>query len=246
MADGKETLRERLRARLAATGKSPHAVSMEIGANRGYVRDLLDPTKTGMPSGDRLRRLAESLDTTTDYLIGEADSSGPVRSEVRLSDRALNWKGPVPGEPGIPLVGTGDCSDLIAFETNSGKRVHVERFSFDPDFQVRMIARPPALRGMRDLYAIYYQGSSMEPRFEAGEVGIVDPSRPARIGDYVVAQLREEGGDDVVSVIVKRLVGQAAKEYTFQQFNPPLTFSIDRAQVKRLHRIVPQTDLLFG
>jgi len=54
----KAALRERIQARLAATGKSAHAVSLEIGAGQGYVRDLLDPAKGGYPRADKLNALA--------------------------------------------------------------------------------------------------------------------------------------------------------------------------------------------
>jgi phage repressor protein C with HTH and peptisase S24 domain len=85
----------------------------------------------------------------------------------------------------------------------------------------------------------------MLPRFEPGEVGIVDPHRPPMIGDYVVVQLRGEDHDDVESVLVKRLAGRNAREVRLEQFNPPLTFTLPARLVKRLHRILPQTDLLF-
>ena len=74
MAGPSDLLRERLRERLDAAGKSPHAVSRAIGANPGYVRDLLDPEKTSTPSAVRLQALAGELDTTTDYLLGRMDT----------------------------------------------------------------------------------------------------------------------------------------------------------------------------
>lgn len=123
--------------------------------------------------------------------------------------------------------------------------VAIERCSFDPDYHVRMIARPPALRGQRDLYAIYFHGDSMAPRFEPGEIGIVDPARPPAPGDYVVVQLTNGSSEDVVSVLVKRLVRQTARELLLEQFNPPITFAVPRVKVKRLHRILRETDLLL-
>lgn len=241
----KELLRTRIGERLVATGKSAHAVSVAIGAGQGYVRDLLDPVKGGFPRADKLNALARALETTTDYLTGVSGNPEQVRSEVGLSDRRLDWRGPQPDLPPIPLVGTGDCAS-IEFASETGEMLEIERCSFDADHTIRMIARPPALQGARDLYAIYFQGESMMPRFEPGEVGIVDPTRPAGPGDYVLVQLNNGSEDHVTSVLVKRLVRAGPRELVLEQFNPAATFTVPRSRVARMHRILPQTDLLFG
>lgn len=241
----KGTLRRRIAERLEATGKSAHAVSGEMGAGLGYVRDLLDPAKGGFPRADKLNALARALDTTSDYLTGITASPEQVLSEVAFSDRRMEWRGAQPDFPPIPLVGTGDCAN-IQFEDSTGQLLDIERCSFDADHTVRMIARPPALQGARDVYAIYFQGESMMPRFEPGEVGIVDPSRPPAPGDYVLVQLNNGQEDHVTSVLVKRLVRSGPRELVLEQFNPPATFTVPRARVARVHRILQQTDLLFG
>jgi hypothetical protein len=241
----KATLRTRIQDLLTATGKSAHAVSLEIGAAPGYVRDLLDPEKGGFPRSDKLQALARALDTTTDFLTGVSANPKPLLSEVSIGDRRLDWNGPRPDLPPIPLVGTGDCAS-IKFEDESGAMLDVERCSFDGDHTVRMIARPPALQGARDLYAIYFHGDSMMPRFEPGEVGIVDPKRPPAPGDYVLVQLTDGEEDHVVSVLVKRLVRSTAAEIMLEQFNPAAIFAVPRHRIARVHRILPQTDLLFG
>lgn len=241
----RDIFRARLQARLAATGKSMHAVSLAIGANSGYVRDLMDPAKRHMPNGSKLAALAAELSTTIDYLTGITSNPDLVFSEVALSDRRFDWNGSKSDIPPIPLVGTGDCAS-IQFKDDSGAMLEVERCSFNADHTVRMIARPPALKGARDLYAIYFQGESMMPRFEPGEVGIVDPSRPAGPGDYVLVQLTNGEEDQVTSVLVKRLVRTGPRDLVLEQFNPPATFTVPRSRVARVHRILPQTDWLLG
>lgn len=237
-------LQRRIRERLDAIGKTPYAVSREIGANPGYVRDILDPAKTSTPSAKRMMDLARVLETTTEYLMGDAGTPEPVRSEVALSDRRIDWRGPRPDEPGIPLVGTGDCADLEV-RSDSGAMVAIDRASFDPEYHVTYIQRPDALRGDREAYAIYFHGSSMEPRFFAGEIGIAQPTRPPRPGDYVVVQLTNGASDDVASVLVKRLVRVAGDVVELEQHNPALVFRLPRRQVKRMHRIIPPTDMLI-
>lgn len=241
----KDTLRRRIHERLDATGKSAHAVSLEIVAGQGYVRDLLDPAKGGFPRADKLNALARALETTSDYLTGITASSAPILSEVAFSDRRMDWRGAQPDLPPIPLVGTGDCAS-IQFEDATGQLLDIERCSFNADHTVRMIARPPALQGAREVYAIYFQGESMMPRFEPGEVGIVDPSRPPAPGDYVLVQLNNGQEDHVTSVLVKRLVRTTPAALVLEQFNPAATFTVPRARVARVHRILQQTEMLFG
>ncbi len=141
------------------------------------------------------------------------------------------------------MLGTAYCDDL-AVEAPGGGELQVERLLLETDHTVSLIARPPALWNAKDAYAIYFHGSSMEPRFYQGEVGIVDPRRPPGPGDFVVVQLGENGGDEVVTVLVKQLVRTGGGFVELGQFNPPLTFRVPRAQVKRLHRIATPTELL--
>lgn len=246
MAKPAEILIERIDRRLAEQGKSRYWLSQEVsdGKSVTVVRDI--DRRKSMPAADRLERIARALGTTTEWLLGETADPTPVRSDVALSDKHIDWRGPERGEPGIPLMGTGDCAS-IDLCSESGELVAIDRASFDDDYPVRMIARPPALRGARDLYAVHFVGDSMEPRYESGEVALVDPHRPVGRGDYVLVQLTGGNGDSAVTtVLAKRLVRRNAKELVLEQFNPPLTFIVPAAKVARIHRILPQTELLFG
>lgn len=245
MPDIAEILPRRLAELIEKSGKSKRQLSLAIKAHAGYVRDLLDPERFNVPSAARLNALARELGVTSDYLIGTTDNPDPVLSEVTILDQSISWSPSRSDLPPIPLVGTGDCA-TIQFEADTGEMLDIERCSFDADHTSRMIVRPPALRGARDLYAIYFQGESMMPRFEPGEVGIVDPTRPAGPGDYVLVQLNNGSEDHVTSVLVKRLVRNGPAGVVLEQFNPPATFTVPRDRVARMHRIVPQTELLFG
>src|SRR5690606_35159874 len=124
--DLREILPARIQQRLSALGKSKRAVSLAIGAHPGYIRDLFDPDRFNVPSALRLQAIARELQTTTEFLIGGANSPDPVTSEVSLSERHIEWHGPSPEDPGIPLVGTGDCAALAVCDT-SGQMVEIER-----------------------------------------------------------------------------------------------------------------------
>lgn len=236
-------LLERLDQRRAELGLSDRQLSLQATGKPDLVRDMR--RKGHLPSAENLEGLAVFLGVSVDWLLGKADDPDAVISDVAVRELPREYRGPPREGPAIPLLGTGDCADIELTDEN-GELVSIGRSTFDAQHQVRLIARPPALRGARDLYAIYFQGESMAPRFEPGEVGIVDPSRPVRSGDYVLVQLNSGESEEVTSVLVKRLVHHNSQRALLEQFNPAIRFTVPRARISRIHRILPQTDLLFG
>jgi len=243
MSNSIEILRERLAEAIDRKGLTARTLSGAIGANHSYVSQLLSG-KGGVPGASRLAALARELEVSVDWLTGDSNQRELVRSEVSVLDGPISWRGPTADLPPVPLVGTGDCA-TISFEDQSGNMLEIERCSFDADHTVRMIARPAALAGDRDVYAIYFHGESMLPRFEPGDVGFVDPRRPAGPGDYVLVQLNSGEDDEVVSVLVKKLVRATARELILEQFNPPAIFTVPRERVARFHRILRQAELFL-
>lgn len=241
-APAHETLIDRIDSKLEELGITARELSVRVTGKPDLVRDIR--RRGHAPAAENVILIAEELGVSADWLLGRSNIPDQVRSEVTLSDRSLDFRGFPIEEPGIPLVGTGDCADLELCDAK-GDMVAIERSSFDPDYRVRMITRPPALRGMRGIYAIYFHGESMVPRFEPGEIGIVDPTRPAAPGDYVLVQINNGSSDDVVSVLVKRLVRASSSELVLEQFNPPTIFKVPRAKVARYHRILRETDFLL-
>lgn len=241
MKNEREILAERVRERVDASGRSPRDLSIEAIGKPDLIRDILRGKR--MPTGPVMLKLAEVLDTTTEYLLGLTSSPDQVQSEVSIQDVRRDWIPEKPTELGIPLVGTGDCAELAVID-ESGEEIEVERSSFDPEYHVRYIKRPAVLAGDRKAYAIYFHGSSMEPRFFAGEIGIVQPDRHAGPGDFVLVQLNDGTEDAVVSVLVKKLVRQTTQYVELEQYNPPTVFRLPRRQVSHLHRIMMPNELL--
>lgn len=235
---------ERVDARWRELGiRSERDLSIRVTGGADFIRDLR--RKGHLPKGENLDRLAIELRTTTDWLLGRADSPEQVRSEVALAERRSDYRSQEQAEgPPIPVLGTGDCADLVVSD-DTGALVSVEQSSFDPDYHVRYIQRPRSLRGSKDIYAIRFQGDSMMPRFEPEEIGIVDPRRPIQRGDYVLVQLRAEGTEDVVSVLAKRFLRQTDTDYVLEQLQPPLVFTLPKAHVARVHKILRQGDYLY-
>lgn len=238
MANEREILSQRVQQRIEELRTNARAVSMDATGKPDTIRDML--RRKSIPNTAILTKVAERLDTTTDWLLGRTDTVTQVTSEVHFRDVPQRWDGP-PSER-IPVLGTGYCDDLVVSD-GTAESFEIERINLETDHTVRMIERPPALWNVRDPYAIEFIGSSMEPRYFQGELGIVNPSRVPSPGDFVVVQLNDGESDSVVTALVKQLVRVVGAEYELRQFNPDRTFRIDRRRVARMHKIMKSDEL---
>lgn len=131
----------------------------------------------------------------------------------------------------VPVLGTAVGGDDAEFEMN-GQIIDYVR-------------RPPGIEHARDVFAIFVVGSSMEPRFEEGEMVYVNPRRVPRIGDYVLVELHGKDDGDVGRCLVKRLVKRSPAGLVLEQFNPPRDdLQYSASEIKAVHRIMPWTEVL--
>ena len=109
---------------------------------------------------------------------------------------------------------------------------------------IEYVRRPPSLQGVKDSYAIYVVGASMEPRLMEGSLQIVHPNRRPRPGDDVVLQIQRGEADDL-QVYVKRLerMTDTAVHCThYCNLDDDLIF--ERASVVAIHKVLTTEDLL--
>lgn len=110
--------------------------------------------------------------------------------------------------------------------------------------EVGRVFCPPMLEGVEGAYAVMVFGTSMEPRYFAGETVWVNPHLPVRAGDDVIAQIIEEGEEAPVESYIKRFTSQSSKVLRLYQYNPDegeekeLEFDTDK--VFSVHKIVFQ------
>lgn len=228
----REILAQRITEAREKKGLSAREVSMRATGKPDVIRDMLRRQST--PNGPTLAKIAEVLETTTDWLLGRSQNDRQPTSEVGFHDVAMMSRGPRSDK--LPVYGTGYCDDLeIQLD---GEYVQIEQTMFEPTNVVHMISRPPALFGSEGAYGIYFYGSSMEPRYNQGEIGIVVTTPPPGQGDFVVVQLNDGNGDDVVHVLVKKLLRATSSYVELEQLNPAIIFRVDRKRITRMHRIV--------
>ena len=228
----------RIRQRLEQLGMSANAASSQAGLDRTSLKSILDG-RSRNPRADTLLKLAHVLDCTFEWLVS---GSGPaplpsgidlahgarIQTADRLTDRPLPPRHEMPLN--VPVYGTAAGSlgeGAFAMEMTA----------------VDYVRRPPGLSNAADVYAVYIEGDSMEPRFYPGELVYVNPHRPARPGDFVVVQM-QNGQHAEVQAYCKKLVRRSPDRLYLEQFNPQTLLDLPMASVKAVHRILPLNELM--
>lgn len=182
-------LQERVEERLKALGKKPAPLAKSLGYGDSFIRDIL--RKGVMPGGDRLRRLAEALETTTEYLLGRTDALGPSTLGTPIT---------LPSTPPI-----------YAGKVQAGSWLAVDEYFQQDAYPVpEFVTRHPAYPRLRQ-YAWQAQGDSMNER------GIIDGMWVvgADASDYIDQIGEVESGD---LVVVERTRHQGAeRELTIKE-----------------------------
>lgn len=109
---------------------------------------------------------------------------------------------------------------------------------------VDYVRRPPALAGVRDAYAIYVTGDSMDPMHPQGALRLVHPHRPPVPGDSVVVMTRHwdtDPGQGYIKVLRRR----QGDRLLLEQINPSARIEIPLKYVVSVHKVLDMNDL-FG
>ena len=232
--DPLDPVRDLVLARLDAIGETLKSASMKLGKNHAYLQQFIHRGVPARLPEDTRRALARLLGVEEARLRGMpagalaeprfADMSLP---ETPLPERNATLAGPVRFSGKIPLYGQAEGGADGQFPLNGSLITEIDA--------------PPALAGVAGAYAVMVVGTSMEPRYFAGEAVFVNPRVPVRAGDFVVAQIAAHTGaneGEPPLAYVKRYLGRNDKSVRFEQLNPAkrLTFPADR--IVSIHRVV--------
>jgi phage repressor protein C with HTH and peptisase S24 domain len=130
---------------------------------------------------------------------------------------------------GRPPSASSNAGDRIPIRSAGRGGTDQEMFLDDG---IGYTARPANLSGVREAYAIYMVGDSMEPRYEQGWLLHVNPFKPPKRGRDVVVV--KQGN----AVLIKQFVGWEGDNLVLRQFNPPDTLRIPRNEVRECHLVV--------
>lgn len=181
------------------------------------------------PATERLSELADLLGVTSDWLLngGELPDIGTATQTKPNASFPPRYQA-FPQDHSIPLLGQSAGGPNGRFILNGT--------------EIGRVFCPPMLEGVEGAYAVLVYGTSMEPRYFAGETVWVNPHLPVRAGDDVVAQLIQAEEDAPVESYIKRFESRSARSLRLYQYNPDegerreLEFDADR--VFSVHKIV--------
>ncbi len=247
MTTSAENIARNILTLVRARGTTKRNLSMRATGTPDAVREI---ERGKMPSAERLRRIAQELKTTPEILMSE----GPVNDKeapAPKSDVAL-------AEGLMPYVSERKARSLAVYGTalghnlkigDDGTMVEVEQTIVEPNNIIQYVDCPRFLEGVDTAYALYIQGDSMWPRYEQGDMVVVDPRRPPAPGEDVIVQLhgeeeRSDGGPHIACALIKRLIRRSGGYVELRQFNPDTIFRIEARRVHSIHRVVPLADLL--
>lgn len=201
--------------------------SLAAGLSKGFIYDILRGKKNDVKA-ENLVKLARALRLDPQALSNgeavpvaqapsapESNASFPPRYQSFTSDGYVPLRGQSVGGPNGRFILNGA--------------------------EVGRLFVPPTLEGVEGAYAVRVFGTSMEPRFKAGETVWINPHEPVRSGDDVIVQILTDEENQLESYI-KEFKSQSAKVTRLWQHNPDdgeeneLAFKSE--QVFSVHKIV--------
>ena len=231
MTDETREIADLVRARIEELGLNMSQVSTRLGRNRAYIHQFID---RGIPKrlpGAVRSQLAEILDVDEGRLVPPGVKwTAPAKSQ-RPRSEAEGFRPETTGSNDIPILGTAFGSEAAA------------DFMFNGEV-IDYIRCPPALAKAKGCFAIRVVGDSMIPRFEPGNIVVVQAGRVPSVNDYVVIELNGKDGGPGPGFI-KRLIAYSSDHIVCEQFNPRKKLEFKIGDIKTLYRVV-STDELFG
>lgn len=225
--------------RLKSLRKTKSGLAKALGIDPARVSEIIGGRRNVQVT--ELPIMAAQLEMATEELVSRLISRRQARRAAdeedgagfQMSESGGN-DGFVPQAMDMPARGTL-LRDLPVY----GSAVGGVDGSFEMNGQVvEYVERSPSLGGARNAYGIYVQGESMSPRFEAGWLVLVNPSRPVRKGDNVVVQLKgiDEHGPPLA--YLKVFESRTPSTLIVRQFNPARMLEWPLSDVISVHRVV--------
>lgn len=230
-------IHQRIRERLTELNLTEEQASRSAGLDKTYLRKLFERPSSS-PRGNTLEQLARALQVDVAFLVAPAAHGGELVVEKVDSSKVANEVKSAPVSPpsrqvmpnDVPVLGTAAGSMEGAFQLTDGV--------------IDYVRRPPALMNTRDVYSIFVEGSSMYPEHKHGDLRFVSPHKPARVGDSVVIQIKNDGRltfDAMIGHLVKR----TSTQLQIGKLNPEMTLTFALSDIASIHKVLDMNEL-FG
>lgn len=218
---------------IAWTGTNAAKVAAVIGKPNTTINRFNNGSAKHRMHRDTLIALREHFPDFPGFVDMPPLNATPVKFEGASLDRLHD---------DLPIYGTA----LGAARVVDGEAI--EQVTLNRAEVVDYVKRPTLLNHKAKVYGLIVSGSSMEPRHMDGETIIADAEGRVKNGEDVVVYLRpkdgSDDGDTARMVMVKRLVRRSSTYIELQQYTPLLTFRVDMAEVLRVDRVMPWSEVL--
>lgn len=235
MDEGLETDHEFMKELVEWSKLAPSRLASEAGLAATTVTRHVNGTATTRLSRPTILKLQSRF---TGFPHWPEEYKRTVLSEVaqRTEHPVDEMFGPV-DLPGIPLVGS--AIGMRSFDPEND----IELTEVDMAEVLDRIRRPVSLAGDDKAYALTVIGDSMAPKYDPGTRVIVSPKATVSVNDYVVVQLKGNDAEDqyeerITAVLIKRLVRRSASFTELRQFNPDITFRVERDRIAAIHKVI--------
>lgn len=179
------------------------------------------------------------VELTDEYTEGE------VLDRVRNLSRTGGNQSPSEASDPMPVMApTRMLLDVPVYGTVAASGLGNGAFRLSSDI-VEWAARPPALMGVPDLYALEVKGDSMFPKYEPGDIIYVHPHRSYRPGDIVVIQDPDSDNGEPQSFI-KVFKKESDQELLASQYNPKTDLTFKKRNGFLVHKVMTTRDLFGG
>lgn len=204
--------RSKLKAARLAAGLNVQQLAKAVGYSVATYQDIEDGRSH---MGEKMAaKVARVLGIPVEDLTNGSDHP-PERSATNGTFGTTPEIVMGPGMEGarakfVPLLSMGQCGAMMVYDDSAYD--HSGFVCFNPQ-------DPKA-------FAVRLAGDSMKPKFDAGDVAVIYPSKPPRNGAVVTAKLRDEHGGDVMF----KLYSTARDQVTLTSYNPaypPMTWPCD-------------------
>lgn len=201
---------EWIRKQFEETGKSQAGLARKLGLDPAGITRLL--------AGNRRLQAAE-VPLVHEYF-------GTAEAQLGFNERT-------PLQPPQRVVQVGDRIPVLGI-AEAGP----DGWSLWNGDIVDYVPRPANLASAMGAYAVFVTGSSMEPRYHAGELVHVHPAKPITPGAYVLLQIAPPVEGEAPRALLKRLVRRTTTKVIVEQFNPAKEFDLLASKIISMHRIV--------
>jgi phage repressor protein C with HTH and peptisase S24 domain len=211
-------------------------------ASMGMSENTLDNYRSGrtQPKFLEVLKLAASARHDIRYLLAGSsyyDAMLPAPIEVEYhahaddSEMDAGEPSPVETMPAdmIPVLGVaeGSLGGSFAFTGQA----------------LSWVRRLPSLAHLPGVYAMKVAGLSMAPRYQPGDVVVVDPRRACKAGDIIVIHTRNHAADKTV-VWLKQLVDETEDLLIVRQLSDGARHDWSKSTVQSVHRVLTGNELL--